>query len=283
MEESVSENAVKSKVSEREIKANKNTAIVVGGSSGIGLEVVTKLVNRGWNVINVSRTACPNIKVKNVAADVTAGNTLREAITVAAQRYGLHTLVYCAGFSMAAPIEHATESDIKYLFDVNYFGAVKAVQAAIPFLKNKGGRIILIGSVGGDIPIAFDAFYSASKAALEMFARSAYMELKHYGIKVSALLPGGTATNFTYKRKIYSDEENKGYHKNVNRAVAALANMEQSGMSPSAVAEDIYKLVLADNPPVVKVSGFKNNALYYMERLLPGKFTLYFADKVYHQ
>lgn len=260
-----------------------NSAIVIGGSSGIGMETCALLASRGWHVTNISRTPCKNAKVKNVTADVAAGNTLENVIKTNAQKYGLNILIYCAGFSMAAPIEHAKECDYRYLFDVNFFGALKAMQAAIPFLKQSRGKIILIGSLGGEIPIIFDSFYSCSKAALEMLARGAYLELKPYGIKVTAVLPGGTSTNFTFKRKVYSNDENKSYARNVNRAVAALADMEQSGMTAAKVAEDIYGVVVADKPPVIKTCGVKNKTFRLISRVMPEKATLYLDDRMYKQ
>ena len=262
---------------------SKKTAIVVGGSSGIGYETCLRLVNRGWNVVNVSRTPCKNAKVVNVEADVTKQDELTKAINNATERYAVSALIYSAGFSMAAPIEYAKESDYRYLFDVNYFGALKSVQAIIPTFKNKGGRIILVGSLGGDLPISFDSFYSSSKAALEMLCRSAYSELKPYGIKVTGLLPGGTATAFTFKRKVYTNEENRAYSGKVNRAVAALANMEQGGMSPSAVAEIIYNLIIMDKPPVIKICGAKNTMFRLFSRVMPEKVTLKINDRMYNQ
>lgn len=261
----------------------KKTAIVVGGSSGIGYETCLRLVNRGWNVVNISRTPCKNSKVVNLSADVAAGSALVDAIKQAQEKYGISALIYSAGFSMAAPIEYADETDYRYLFDVNYFGALKAVRAVIPALKSKGGRIVLVGSLGGEYPISFDSFYSSSKAALEMLCRSAYCELKPYNIKVTGILPGGTATNFTKKRKVYSDEENKSYSGNVNRAVAALANMEQSGMLPEAVAEIIYNTLVEDKPPVIRICGVKNTVLRLVSRVMPEKITLKINQRMFNQ
>ena len=129
----------------------------------------------------------------------------------------------------------------------------------------------------------FDSFYSASKSALEMLVREAYSELKPYGIKVTGLLPGGTATNFTSKRKVYPEEENRSYSGNVNRAVAALANMEQSGMSPAAVAEIIYEILIADKPPVIKTCGAKNTVMRFFTRVAPEKVTLKINERMFHQ
>ena len=116
-----------------------------------------------------------------------------------------------------------------------------------------------------------------------MFCRSAYSELKSYGIKVTGLLPGGTATAFTFKRKVYTDDENKSYSGKVNRAVAALANMEQGGMSPSAVAEIIYNILITDNPPVIKTCGAKNTMFRLFSRVMPEKVTLRINERMYNQ
>ncbi|MCD7729379.1 MAG: SDR family NAD(P)-dependent oxidoreductase [Clostridia bacterium] len=259
------------------------TAIIVGGSSGIGCETAALFTSGGWNVFNISRTPCENIKVGNICADVAVGEDAFRGIKLTAEKHGIDLLVYSAGCSMAAPIEYAVESDYKYLFEVNYFGALKAVQAAVPYMKKKGGKIILVGSLGGDIPIIFDSFYSSSKAALEMFARSARCELKPYNIFVTAVLPGGTATGFTYKRKVYPDEANGTYAGGVDRAVHALAHMEQGGMSANAVAMDVYKVALSDNPPVIKTCGVKNMAYRMLSRVMPEKLTLYMAERKYKQ
>ena len=90
---------------------NKRTAIVVGGSSGIGCETCAKLIHRGWNVINISRTKCKIAKVKNEIADVVSGSTLSDIITRTGEAFNsIDALIYSAGFSMAAPIEYAREA-----------------------------------------------------------------------------------------------------------------------------------------------------------------------------
>ena len=116
-----------------------------------------------------------------------------------------------------------------------------------------------------------------------MLVREAYCELKPYNIRITAFLPGGTATGFTFKRKVYTDDENKAYAPAVNKAVVALSEMEQKGMSPAEVAEDIYKLILTDKPPVVKACGFKNSAYRIASHVMPEKLMLYFNDRVYKQ
>ena len=263
-------------------KAPYKTAVVVGASSGIGLQTALQLAAKGYRVINISRTPCKGEKVRSIAADAAQEGELQRAIADAASGGGIDLLIYSAGFSMSVPLEHAKSGDYRYLFEVNYFGAIEALKAALPYLKKRGGRAVLVGSLGGDIPIPYDGFYSASKAALVMLAREANMELKGRGVRVSALIPGGTATDFTYNRMIYKDETND-YAGNVKKASAALANMEQGGMSPSLVAEAIIKLAGKKNPPPVSVAGGKNGFVRYMYKLLPERVTDWYVRKKFNQ
>ncbi len=262
----------------------QKTVIVVGASSGIGYETALRLIGRGYAVVNISRTPCGLSRVKNFAADVTVGDTLLKSIkSVAAEAENLYGLVYCAGFSMAAPIEYANEKDYRYLFEVNYFGAVRAIQAIAPYLKKRGGRIIIVSSMGGKFPIAFDSFYSSSKAAVDMLVKGAAIELDPYNIRVCSVQPGGTSTGFTFKRKVYGDEENHEYAAKVKRATAALANMEQGGMSAGEVAKSVVDAFCEKNPPLLLQCGAWNKFYAMAGRVLPEKATAFINKKLYKQ
>ncbi len=262
----------------------KKTVIIVGASSGIGYETALRLIGRNFNVANISRTPCSLGHVINYAADVTVGETMEKAIAeLATKAENLYGLVYCAGFSMAAPIEYAAEKDYRYLFEVNYFGALRAIRAVAPFLKKNGGRIVLVSSMGGMFPVAFDSFYSSSKAAVDMLVKSAALELEPYNIRLSSVQPGGTSTGFTFKRKIYSDAENRDYAAKVKRATAALANMEQGGMSAGEVAREVVNVLSEKNPPLLLQCGNRNKFFAVVKRILPDRTTQYINKKIYKQ
>lgn len=262
----------------------KKTVLIIGASSGIGYETALKLIGRNYNVVNISRTPCPLERVKNYAADVTVGTTLEKAIrSVAEKTDRLCALVYCAGFSMAAPLEYADPKDYRYLFEVNYFGALRAMQAVVPYMKKRGGKIVLISSMAGLFPVAFDGFYSSSKAALDMLAKSADIELSPFNIRVTSVQPGGTSTSFTFKRKIYSDEDNKDYSSRVNKATAALANMEQGGLNAGEVAKLVADVIAMKKPPCEIQCGKKNKFYAFAGRILPENFSLYLNKKMYRQ
>lgn len=262
----------------------RKTAVIVGASSGIGRETALRLLAKGYRVYNISRTPFKGERVKTLSADAAMEGELGEAVKKAGEEAGaIDLFVYSAGFSMAAPIEYAKSGDYRYLFEVNYFGAVEALRAATPFLKRRGGRAVLVGSLGGDVPIPYDSFYSSSKAAIAMFAREADLELRPHGVRVSALLPGGTATDFTYARRVYGEEESLAYAPSVKKASAALANMEQGGMNPSLVAEAVLKLAEKRNPPPVSAVGGINNFVRYANKLLPERVTDWFVRKKFNQ
>ena len=264
--------------------AEKPVAVVVGASSGIGAEVASLLIGRGYTVVNIARGLAKNERVKNITADVTQGEELEHALqAVGAEFKNVALLVYSAGFSMAAPVEAAKEADIRYLFEVNYFGAIRAIRCVLPYMKAKGGKIFLISSLGSSYPIPFDSFYSSSKAALDMLVKGARCELKRYNITLTTVQPGGTSTSFTFKRKVYSEEENGEYAKDVHKAVAALANMEQGGMNPQEVAQGIVLETLKNSPAITFVPGGKNKAYRLMQHWLPEKWTEFLNNKKYNQ
>ncbi len=273
------------KMSENEhTMSARRTAVIVGASSGIGRETALRLLARGFRVYNISRTPFKGERVKTIAADAAMEGEVASAVKRAGEESGaIDLFVYSAGFSMAAPIEYAKSGDYRYLFEVNYFGAVEGLRAAAPFLKRRGGRAVLVGSIGGDVPIPYDSFYSSSKAALGMLAREADLELRPHGVRVSALLPGGTATDFTYARRVYGEEESLVYAPSVKKASAALANMEQGGMNPSLVADAILKLAEKRNPPPVSAVGGRNGFVRYMSKMLPERVTDWFVRKKFNQ
>lgn len=259
-------------------------AVIIGGSSGIGLETGAKLAIKGYHVINISRSVCPSDRIESIQADVSQIGELEDAIDSIGEDYGrIDLLIYSAGFSMAAPVEHVRGEDYRYLFEVNYFGALRAIQTALPYMKENGGKIFLISSVGGVMPIPFDGFYSSSKAALDMLAREARIELKPYMVTVTSVQPGGTATSFTFRRKVYSDEENGRYYKELNKAVAALGNMEQGGMSAVEVADCILEAVALRNPPATIVCGGKNKGLLLLKRFMPERWMEKLNSNKYNQ
>ena len=209
---------------------------------------------------------------------VTAG--VEHALQAAGAEYGnISLLVYSAGYDFLAPAERTESADARYLFEVNFFGAAEALRAAAPFLRARRGRAVFVSSMADETVIPYNAFYCASKAALSMFARTADAELRSRGVRVSAILPGGTATGFTYRRKVYGAEACGDAFAAVRRVEAALAHEEQGGMQPARVAEEIVRLSERRSPPAVKAAGVKNALSRTAMRLVPARFADAFSRR----
>lgn len=259
----------------------KKIALIIGGSSGIGLAVAKKLLKNDYIVYNGSRNICPETAVNSIFLDVNQPNAIKDAVDKIVETHNqVDLLVYSAGYSMAAPIEYVKSEDYRYLYDVNLFGAIEAVKAVVPFMRENGvGQIIFISSLGSTIPIAFDPYYSSSKAALDMLCLTLRLELQKYNIRLTSLLPGGTKTAFSYKRNIYTN--NEPYEIDLQSAVNVLYEMEQKGMEAEAVAKTIFRVIKRKNPPPIIAAGLVNKLFLLTERLLPRKVFLWVVGVVF--
>lgn len=262
----------------------QKVVFVIGASSGIGLAVAQKLADEGNVVYCGSRTPCPDERIVSLQVDVTKPQTVVDAVEKILDDCGMiEQLVYCAGVSMAAPVECADEEDYRYLFEVNFFGALTAARAVLPSMRmNNYGKIIFVGSMGGVLPIAYDAFYSSSKAALAMLGKELNLEVNPYGIRVATVLPGGTATRFTFKRKIYPADKVGVYGADLDKSVGTLAGIEQGGMSAEEVADAVIKVLDTETPPSVVAVGIKNKTYYLSQKVLPDKLTQYLVGNQFN-
>lgn len=256
------------------------TVIIFGGSSGIGLKTSKYFISNGDRVYNCSRSSSPEPLCHNITVDVVNEGAISAAVEDIYRREGrIDIVVYSAGFSMAAPVEHVESIDYKYLFQVNFFSAVETVKAVIPYLKENGGRIIHISSIGGVLPIPYDSYYSASKAALNMFTEAAQFELRKQGIFMTSVMPGGTRTPFSFKRKIYPSEKSGEYTEAQINAVECLTKTEQNGMLVSRVAKCIYNLTELPDPPILYSCGIINKCLHFFSKIL-SKRSVYWLIKL---
>lgn len=255
---------------------------VVGGSSGIGLRTVQEFLDNDCIVYNGSRSLCSLMGVKNLTVDVTDPETLKSAVDKILSDHGKIDIgIYCAGISIAAPVEKTKADDYNYLFSVNMFGAAEFVRAVVPVMKAHGkGRLIFVSSLAGELPVPFEAYYSASKAALNSYVTEINIELNKFNIYATSIAPGGVRTPFTRKRKIYSEGVD---FENLNNAAQTLAEIEQNGLEAAKVAEEIYDQAHKKRPDIICVIGLKNKMQYAMGRILPQKTSIGMIKSRYNQ
>ncbi|GID28422.1 SDR family oxidoreductase [Paractinoplanes brasiliensis] len=176
------------------------TALVTGGSKGIGRAVVEQLAARGAAVVFTYRqdkaaadeVAATNPGTTAVRADQESLDSLDAAFD--AVRGGLDILVNNVGLVTAAPIAELTPPDFDRVFAVNTKFPLFAIQRAAPLLRD-GGRIVNISTLNTLYPAAGLALYCAGKAALEQITVVAAKELGPRGITVNTVSPGATDTD----------------------------------------------------------------------------------------
>lgn len=138
----------------------KKIAVITGGSSGIGLATVNELVLAGYTVYELSRRDTQSGEnVVHIKTDVTDRDSLKEAIDKAAAAGKISALICCAGGGISGAVEFTDEAEAKRLFDLNFFGVVSAVRAAIPHMRKAGGgNIVIVSSVAAALPIPFQVY-----------------------------------------------------------------------------------------------------------------------------
>lgn len=184
---------------------NKNI-LIVGGSSGIGLELV-KVLSENYHEIYVgSRTADTLVEipgVHHIPMDVTA-----ETLDLETLPKTLQGLVYCPGTIVLKPFQRLTIDDFRNDFNINLLGAVKVIQGCINLLKKSpsGASIVLFSTVAVNTGMPFHASVGSAKAAVEGLTRSLAAEFAPR-IRVNAIAPSLTDTPLA--QNLLSSEEKR--------------------------------------------------------------------------
>jgi NAD(P)-dependent dehydrogenase (short-subunit alcohol dehydrogenase family) len=176
--------------------------IVTGSASGIGASALKALVAAGANVVGLDLADDAGSSIAAVAAqagpgtalylrcDVSQRQEVEQVFEAAVRHLGrLDALVNVAGVERKAAAEDITQEEWDLMFDVNARGTLNTNQAAFVHLKEHGGAIINFASAAGVMGVPGLAHYSASKAAVLGWTRTAAKEWGKYGITVNALAP----------------------------------------------------------------------------------------------
>jgi NAD(P)-dependent dehydrogenase (short-subunit alcohol dehydrogenase family) len=173
------------------------TALVTGGTRGIGRAIALALADAGCDVIACGRStagfddaAAPaGARIEALACDVTDPAALRALVEHArSTRGGIDALVCAAGSVLRRPVEEIAPDALEALFRVNVFGCFNTISAAVPAMR-AGGSIVVIGSTQVDKPMPGMSAYCATKGALEAMVRALAVELGPRGLRINSIRP----------------------------------------------------------------------------------------------
>lgn len=250
----------------------KKVAVVTGASSGIGKECAKIFSENGYAVYSFSRHGKDAGKILNVTCDVTDEQQVESAFKTIFEKEGrIDVLVNNAGFGISGAVELTPLSQAKKQLDVNFFGCFLCCKAVCEYMrKNGGGKIINISSMAAPLSLPFQAFYSASKSAVNSLTLALANELRPFNISVCAFMPGDVKTEFTAQReKVTGGEEL--YGSRISRSVGQMEKDEQNGMSPEKIAKAVFALSKKKHPKPLSTTGANYKLFAFLSKVLPAR------------
>ena len=240
----------------RELSAGRTVVIVTGASSGIGCETRLAFARAGARVVLAARNAArlaqlavtqPD-RLLAVPTDVTRDDEVANLVQRTVAVYGrIDILVNNAGIGLRALVADTRPVDAQRVMEVNFFGALRCIQAVLPVLRQQGtGQIVNVGSVLSLIATPRNSIYSASKFALRALSDSLRIELQPAGIGVVLVMPGYTDTPF---------------FDNQLRAGGPVRISSIKGQSPQLVAQAIVRACRRQQREVVLTAAGKIGVL----------------------
>lgn len=185
------------------------TALITGGSKGIGFGIAVELIKAGMNVAVTSRHEAAAAQAAaqlsqfgpghalGLTADVRDLTAQEQSVARVLDAWGrLDLMVANAGIGHFGSIETLTPEQWHETIDINLTGVFNSVKAALPALKTSKGYLITIASLAGTNFFAGGSAYNASKFGLVGFTQAVMLDLRQHGIRVSAIMPGSVTSHF---------------------------------------------------------------------------------------
>jgi NAD(P)-dependent dehydrogenase (short-subunit alcohol dehydrogenase family) len=244
-----------------------SVVLVTGCSSGIGLATAVHFARLGHDVhagVRNLATAteltqaidAERLPIRPVALDVDDDASVRRGVGAVGERAGrIDVLVNNAGIGGGGPIEEVPVEWARGLFETNYFGAIRMIQAVLPGMRERrSGAIVNITSIAGRLAIAGHGHYSAVKHALEAASEALAQEVVALGIRVAIVEPGVVITPIFAKARRFHDPTSP-YAVHLRRLL--LFYQMQMGMAsqPVDVAAAIHEAVTAPKPKLRYLVG----------------------------
>jgi len=183
--------------------------VITGASAGIGAATATAAAKAGMHVVVAARRKEKLDAVADqvrqigrralaVACDVGRDQDVQQLIDAAMTEFGRIDVMFAnAGYGFLKPIATLDDEAHRQIFEVNYFGTVRCIKAALPIMKQQGGgHLVITSSIVGRVGLPFYSHYSATKAAQDGLATGLRLEVEPDNIDVTTVYPIGTRTEF---------------------------------------------------------------------------------------
>ena len=238
--------------------SSNKTALVTGTSTGIGLTTAVHLAQNGYTVFagmrnpakaDALREAADGLPVTVVKMDVTDDASVADAVAAAGGAQAIDVLVNNAGLGGATPLELTPMAEHEAMFQTNYFGAIRCIQAVLPAMRERrAGCIVNITSMEGLVAIPDQVAYSASKWALECAGEALAHEVYRFGVRVVNVEPGVIMTNiFENSAPMTRYDKSSPYIDIMRRNGKMFAAGFRAAAQPELVAQTILEAIETDD------------------------------------
>ncbi len=225
-------------------------ALVTGANSGIGRACAEQLGQAGFRVFGTSRrprrarTGGPHMLTLDVRDDASVAACVARVVSQAGR---IDLLVNNAGVAAIGALEEIGLDQFKDVVDTNLLGTVRMMRAVLPSMRRqRGGRIVNIGSVMAFLPMPFSAAYCASKHAIRGLSESVDHEVRRFGIRVIAIEPGFIRTEIVQHSLVTAPIE--PYASARAFPVDQFRDLLEKGSDPSWVARTVVEAATAADP-----------------------------------
>lgn len=255
----------------------KKVILITGISSGFGKQTARLLAENGHKVYGtIRKKAFSDTPVHYLKMDLTDIGSIKTAVSAVLEEEGrIDVLINNAGMHSGGPIETTPIETVKLQMDTNFLGMVNVIREVLPAMRAQGGgTIINFSSIGGLMGLPYQAFYSASKFAIEGFSEALRMEVKHFNINVVLINPGDFRTSNSSNRRgfLAPTDEHDPYHEQFLKTLAIIETDEGNGWAPEVLAKKIVKIVEFNNPQQRYIIGsFEQKLAVLLKYILPRK------------
>jgi NAD(P)-dependent dehydrogenase (short-subunit alcohol dehydrogenase family) len=248
-------------------------AIVTGASSGIGKAAAEALASAGYRVYGTSRKGGPPSNgVTMLACEVTDQTSVDALIARVLDQDGrIDLLVNNAGIGLIGGAEESSIAQVEALFDVNFYGPVRLINAVLPVMRRQGaGRILNVSSALGVAAGPYLAHYSASKYALEGYSEALDHEVRGFGVRVSLIEPAYTRTSMEANSS-QGDRPLPEYADISARMYAMNAEFLEKGDDPAVVADTIVRAAKDAAPRIRYPAGRVARQISLLRKFMPAR------------
>ena len=240
--------------------------LITGVSSGFGRAIAEAALASGQAVVGTlrkeeERAAFDGLspgRSYGVLLDVTDNAAIPRVVGKVEREIGaIDILINNAGYGHEGLVEESTLDEMRRQFEVNVFGAVAMIQAVLPAMRaRRSGRILNISSMGGFITLPGLGYYHASKFALEGISETLGKEVKDFGIRVTAVEPGGFRTDWAGRSMVRAPRSIADYDALMNPIRERRQKMSGHQLGdPRKAAAAILRIATAENPPAHLLLG----------------------------